>query len=62
MPIFNSMFQMVLRRILVQTRRLLYGRKWRKSLSTELLDDALAEHLRFSITPECITTPQRQNF
>jgi len=56
------MFQMVLRRILVQTRRLLYGRKWRKSLSTELLDDALAEHLRFSITPECITTPQRQNF
>ena len=38
MPIFNSMFQMALRRILVQTRRLLHGRKWSKSLSTGLLD------------------------
>jgi len=53
---------MVLRRILVQMRRLLHDRKWSKSLSTGLLDDALAEHLRFSITPECKTTPQRQNF
>ena len=37
MPIFNSMFQMVLRRLIRQTRRLLHGRKWSKSLSTGVL-------------------------
>ena len=37
MPIFNFIFQMVLRRFLVQTRRLLHDRKWSKSLSTGLL-------------------------
>ena len=38
MPIFNFMFQMALRRLVVQTRRLLHGRKWSNSLSTGLLD------------------------
>ncbi|MEI8237546.1 MAG: hypothetical protein WCG11_10315 [Methylococcaceae bacterium] len=41
MPIFNFMFQMVLLRILVQTRRLLHDRKWSKSLSTGLLDNCI---------------------
>jgi len=32
------MFQMALRRLVVQTRRLLQVPKWSKNLSTELLD------------------------
>jgi hypothetical protein len=38
MPIFNSMFQMVLRRLLVQMRRLLHDRKWSKSIAAGQLD------------------------
>ena len=41
MPIFNFMFQMALRRLVVQTRRLLHGRKWSNSLNTGLLDDCI---------------------
>ena len=35
MPVFNSIFQMVLRRLVVQTRRLLHGRKWRKACARD---------------------------
>jgi hypothetical protein len=41
MPFSYFMFQMVLRRILVQIRRLLHDREWSKSLSTGLLDNCI---------------------
>ena len=41
MPIFNFMFQMVLRRLLVQMRRLLHDRKWSKSKAAGRLDNCI---------------------
>jgi hypothetical protein len=61
MPIFNFMFQMackqmnlgcwLLRRILVQTRRLLHDRKWSKSLSMGFLVYCItAQFLHHTVT------------
>jgi len=44
---------MVLRRLVVQTRRVLHGRKWRKSLSTGLLD--------YCITAQFLHRPLQQS-
>ena len=58
MPIFISMFQMALRRLVVQTRRLLHGRKWSNSLSTGLLDYCITAQFLHRPLPRgnaCIT-------
>ena len=59
MPVFNFIFQMVLRHILVQTRRLLHDRKWSKCLSTGLLDDCITAQFLHRPLPRGNAVPSK---